>query len=446
MPSKKGFIHPQTIAPEADTCIVVHVPNDPAYLAAFWGVYENLGYWWSWERDEAHTGRLIAQRMRESIERTHDTWDTIGDICNMEININCCQSACAPPQWPSFNLDLTIHVGETTSGEILALPGGMVDDGANPPVPEFVDYNGYLVSKCDYANQLANDIRASWENLGTLGFSLAGLSMASLITLTGTATFTEALVGLVGGILGATVSWPIVVGAFLAVAGLIGTGTYRYFEDLADRVDQGQLVCAMYGATNAEDARSRLTEQFTDWGVEAGIDQAFLGPEILELLVAFARVTMPVTLLEPLFDKTDYVDNLPPADCAACAGVPAPAPTGRGTWYLDLGYIVSAQEPLSFTWEETANCRYVRIWLNHDGVGFLSTHVASVTNIYLAGGLGFNNCGTTKFFRFFNQAGTLIAEYDGNSTPPWPINNVARIDLVGTLGFGWTAGINWTFG
>lgn len=323
-PSKKGFLLPSIVDPESDICIAVHIPNEPQYLRAFWGVYERLGYWFSWERDDAHTGKDAAARWRASVARTRDTYNEFGDLCEMNINIQCGCCASSPPVWPTFNLEVNVHIGQQTIDEILSLPGGNMDNGVDPPGQAWGTYNGYLVDKCAYATQVATDIYNSWENLSSLSFALAGVSFASLMGIVGTAAFTEAIVGVVGGIVGSLASWPIVVASFLAFAGLAGSSFYNYFEALQDKITIAELACCMYGATSSENARSRLIEQFEDWGVEAGLDVAMSNGAVLQTLLTFARVLMPLELMEPLFDNTDYAIALPPASCLPCLGVGGP--------------------------------------------------------------------------------------------------------------------------
>jgi hypothetical protein len=42
--------------------VQVNVPNDPKYIAAFWGALLELSHWWNWERDDARTARVAALR------------------------------------------------------------------------------------------------------------------------------------------------------------------------------------------------------------------------------------------------------------------------------------------------------------------------------------------------------------------------------------------------
>jgi len=321
---RRGLLLPTVIDPPDEKCFIVHVPNDEGYVRAFWGALEHLGYWYAWEKEASHSGKDAAARWRESIELTKQAFEDYGDICQMEININCGCCNSSPPTWPTFNLSVEVHVGEVVSGEILALPGGNQDNGYQPPAPGWSTYNGYLVDKCAYANKVATDIYNSWENLSSLSFSLAGLSYASLLAVVGTTAFTEAIVGVVGGVLGALASWPLVVAAFVSIAGLVGVQFYNYFEALQDKITLGDLVCALYGASDAENARSRLLEAFEDWGVEAGLDVAMSNQEVLGAFMSFVRLMMPVELLEPLFDNTDYAISLPAASCTACLGVGGP--------------------------------------------------------------------------------------------------------------------------
>lgn len=64
-PEQQGFPLPANPFPPDTVCYQIEVPNDPAYIQAFYGVLYDLTLWLSWQRDSAHTGRLAAMRMKE---------------------------------------------------------------------------------------------------------------------------------------------------------------------------------------------------------------------------------------------------------------------------------------------------------------------------------------------------------------------------------------------
>ena len=64
-PNEPGFALPKVIEPPDTVCFQIPVPNDPAYLQAFFGVIYDLTLWISWQRDAAHTGVKAAARMKQ---------------------------------------------------------------------------------------------------------------------------------------------------------------------------------------------------------------------------------------------------------------------------------------------------------------------------------------------------------------------------------------------
>lgn len=60
MKKEKRYLLPDTLNPGSAVCIRVYVPDDPLYIAAFWGSYEHLTKWLAWESDPAHRGAIAA--------------------------------------------------------------------------------------------------------------------------------------------------------------------------------------------------------------------------------------------------------------------------------------------------------------------------------------------------------------------------------------------------
>jgi len=71
---ERGYILPETIDPEAHVCIRAYVPDDPLYIAAFWGSYDFLATWLAWERDTAKRGKDAATVWRPLFEQSRDEW------------------------------------------------------------------------------------------------------------------------------------------------------------------------------------------------------------------------------------------------------------------------------------------------------------------------------------------------------------------------------------
>ena len=79
----KGYILPSAIDPGATKCIRAYVPDDPLYIAAFWGSYEFLANWLAWERDAAKRGKDAAAVWRIAFERAREEWLCSGGTCGI---------------------------------------------------------------------------------------------------------------------------------------------------------------------------------------------------------------------------------------------------------------------------------------------------------------------------------------------------------------------------
>lgn len=65
------FLIPDTIDPEETICVMLHVPDDPAHIDAFWGALDVLGHYWNWEKDEAHSAADLSRVWQEVIKAAH---------------------------------------------------------------------------------------------------------------------------------------------------------------------------------------------------------------------------------------------------------------------------------------------------------------------------------------------------------------------------------------
>lgn len=79
-PDSQGFALPAVVNPTDYKHYCIPIPNDPAYIQAFYGVMYDLSIWLSWQRDTAHTGVQAAQVMKSIYNHL-----TAGDYdgCNM---------------------------------------------------------------------------------------------------------------------------------------------------------------------------------------------------------------------------------------------------------------------------------------------------------------------------------------------------------------------------
>jgi len=81
--SDKAYILPDNIDPDNDKCIRVYVPDEPEYIAAFWGAYEYLTAWLAWERDTQKRGKQAAARWKESFLRAREEYLCSGGKCGI---------------------------------------------------------------------------------------------------------------------------------------------------------------------------------------------------------------------------------------------------------------------------------------------------------------------------------------------------------------------------
>lgn len=79
MARKGGYLLPTVIDPPDTVCVQINIPNDRFHIAAFWGQIELLARWYTWERDDAHTGKDVAAVWREVFTQARQYWED----CNM---------------------------------------------------------------------------------------------------------------------------------------------------------------------------------------------------------------------------------------------------------------------------------------------------------------------------------------------------------------------------
>jgi hypothetical protein len=93
MRKDEGYLLPDDTNPDLDVCIRAYVPDDPRYIAAFWGSYEYLANWMAWERDTEKRGKDAAARWRTPFERARDEWNCSPGECGI---VNIRQSETVP--------------------------------------------------------------------------------------------------------------------------------------------------------------------------------------------------------------------------------------------------------------------------------------------------------------------------------------------------------------
>lgn len=72
---------PEPLTPSGLGCVSMMIPDSPDYRSLFLSAMTQLGYWFSYERDESHGGRVVANNWRVAVDSL--TWDCCND-CDEE--------------------------------------------------------------------------------------------------------------------------------------------------------------------------------------------------------------------------------------------------------------------------------------------------------------------------------------------------------------------------
>jgi hypothetical protein len=72
--TRPAYLLPENPTPEGMICIPAYIPDDPLYIAAFWGQYDELTTWLAWERDAEHKGKEAATIWKTARDRSRDEW------------------------------------------------------------------------------------------------------------------------------------------------------------------------------------------------------------------------------------------------------------------------------------------------------------------------------------------------------------------------------------
>lgn len=136
----KGYLLPEILNPDTEICILVPVPNDPAYIRAVLGQLSDLGGWGMWEKEETHGAVLVASRWRESYAR-----------------IMTCESCDGAITAITFDED-GIHY--TVGGETFTVPNtdDILTEGDDCPCSEYPDQPEYEGTGDERSCNIANNL------------------------------------------------------------------------------------------------------------------------------------------------------------------------------------------------------------------------------------------------------------------------------------------------
>jgi len=87
--TNKSYLLPAVIDPGTSRCIRVYVPDDPLYIAAFFGSLEYLTTWLAWQRDTAKRGKDAAAVWKPYFEQTRTEWElALGECGVVDVRVS----------------------------------------------------------------------------------------------------------------------------------------------------------------------------------------------------------------------------------------------------------------------------------------------------------------------------------------------------------------------
>lgn len=325
MPRNAGYLLPENIEPDDDWCFVVHCPKDEGYRRALFGAIERLGYWWAWERDPLKQGKDAANRWRESMSLTWETYETIGDICDMNITVNCGSgSGACCDQRLVFIVDGDLHLAEPVYEGILELPGGAQDDGENPPTSDWAQYSAYQQYKCDKASLYALNLENTLDNLAGWMSGLTGLGMLVIRKILNSGLISNLVEGLLGVLFFQEGAIERMIASILNI-GEDDTANYGDFADVVAQMDFDEVVCTLYNSETATDCVDNVRALWRDALTAAGVGS----PSTFSIQRwEFESIFNYMSRREVFESFFDYVADGEPSlnyDCSSCGGVTPPA-------------------------------------------------------------------------------------------------------------------------
>lgn len=173
--SDGGFILPEVINPPR-RCLTIMVPDDPNHLQAFWGALQELGYWFSWQRDPDKKGSQVSQVWTQVIQEAHNKFYS-DNPC--EVDMSCADVAdCIENDDQTQAAVRALASSQATPGN-QAVPGERLPDAVwtgNLADTSECDYDSFW-SQCmrftDYLVSAGNDLLEQIE-LYTNGLEAAG--------------------------------------------------------------------------------------------------------------------------------------------------------------------------------------------------------------------------------------------------------------------------------
>ncbi len=221
------YVIPDDTNPSGICCICVPVPDDRQWLAQFYGAIWRLSLQTHYERDAAHSGKIVAAKWRE-------IWMEIQDMsCGCEPSIT--------------DISITTQINMTTQLYLfelkqLYIAAGLDIDIAFPLTPDSFDTDpgdvGSEITDRDRALCIAVE---AWVN-ETFNRALAYIQ--------GQQEEIAAVIAI--GLAMPSISTKVVVGAFIVV----GTVAGQIILELADDAYREYIACGIYNELKGKDTNS----------------------------------------------------------------------------------------------------------------------------------------------------------------------------------------------
>jgi len=116
MPDRPNFPIPADLTPDT-ICLQIEIPNDPTWKQVFVGLLAQPGYWFNWERDNARSGKVLAQYWTKLFDQID--WSNMSCCCNQTI---------------LYRYDVDGNLETSTDGGVTWTPAPGNDIRVNPTV------------------------------------------------------------------------------------------------------------------------------------------------------------------------------------------------------------------------------------------------------------------------------------------------------------------------
>lgn len=230
---------PDNLDPDDTICIPIRVPNDPQWLAVFWGHLHMLTRWFNHDRDEHKRARLVARRWFSVVEQARVEVNQCGgdmlelrqnpdNPCSLELRRNNAEWE----QWANLRL-CSPHVAVTAGGGI-SINGG---DPVFPNAPLGEGTEGFPIQPRPRVIDAPDRICAAAVNLAEI-LAHAQRELCSKIQLS---PIEQALAAV--GVFAAVVAFPPnILWALPLVAGI---ATVNTFCNVFTPEDKEDLACIL---------------------------------------------------------------------------------------------------------------------------------------------------------------------------------------------------------